>query len=148
MLRYLLIAIVIVGGASPANALTELSEHPRVNRCADHHPWTRIGERQPLIWCIAHTFDSPGSPRTAIAVGHCESGTDLQDAYGGDGHVGTLQHITSSWYGRWRTWGRVIGVKDSPTNVLSQAVVSVRMARSLGTWSSTAGWGASAWCWA
>jgi len=117
-----------------------LAEHPRIARCADRHPWTRVGQRAELVWCIAHTFDSPGSPRTAIAVGHCESGSDLQDAYGGDGHVGTYQHITSRWYARWRTWGKAIGVNDSPTNVLSQAVVSVRMAISLGTWNSSAGW--------
>jgi hypothetical protein len=135
MLRYLLIALIIAGGGSPANAETRLEEHPRVNRCAEQHPWTKVGQRQRLIWCMAHLFDSPGSPRYAISIAHCESGSDLQDIYGGDGHVGTFQHITSEWHGRWRVWGKRIGVKDEPRNVLSQAVVSVRMAISNGTWS-------------
>lgn len=112
-----------------------LQAHPKIERCAERHPWERVGERAPLIWCVAHAFDSPGSPRYAVAIGRCESGTDLQDAYGGDGYVGTFQHITSSWYGRWRTWGARIGVPSSAANVLSQAVVSVRMAISNGTWS-------------
>ena len=127
-----------IAAAGPPSSFAEarrLEDRPRVARCADHHPWTHVGQRAKLIWCIAHLFDSPGSPRYAIAIGHCESGTDLQDAYGGDGHVGTFQHITSSWPGRWRTWGERIGVSSSPTNVLSQAVVSVRMAISNGTWS-------------
>lgn len=137
-------AIVLAGltvTATEATGITRrLEDRPRVARCAERHPWTRVGQREELVWCIAHLFDAPGSPRTAIAVGHCESGSDLQDAYGEDGHVGTFQHITSRWYARWRTWGQRIGVKDSPTNVLSQAVVSIRMARSLGTWNSSAGW--------
>jgi len=129
---------MLLFGAGPAQAA--LDDHPRIDRCAEKHDWTRVGQRAELIWCIAHAFDAPGSPRTAIGVAHCESGNDLQDAYGGDGHVGTYQHITSRWHDRWRTWGQRIGVKDSATNVLSQAVVSVRMARSLGTWNSSAGW--------
>jgi hypothetical protein len=130
---------VMLGWGMQAEAAT-LEEHPRIERCAEHHPWARVNERAPLVWCIAHAFDSPGAPRQAVATAHCESGTDLQDTYGGDGHVGTFQHITSRWHDRWRTWGARIGVKDSATNVLSQAVVSVRMARSLGTWNSSAGW--------
>jgi hypothetical protein len=128
-----LIPLVLAAGLTPANAGT-LKEHPRVNRCADRHPWTKVHQRQPLIWCVARAFDSPGSPRYAVEIARCESGSDLQDAYGGDGYVGTFQHVTSSWRGRWRTWGRRIGVPPSPTNVLSQAVVSVRMAISNGTW--------------
>jgi hypothetical protein len=117
-----------------AEAESQLGRHPKIARCADRHPQERVGERAPLIWCIAHAFDSPGSPRYAIAIGYCESGSDLQDVYGGDGYVGTFQHITSSWLGRWRSWGAGIGVPSSPTNVLSQAVVSARMADSVG-WS-------------
>jgi hypothetical protein len=116
-------------------AESQLRNHPKIARCADRHPQERVGERAPLIWCVAHAFDSPGSPRYAIAIGHCESGSDLQDLYGGDGFVGTFQHVTSSWLGRWRAWGARIGVPSSATNVLSQAVVSVRMAISNGTWS-------------
>jgi hypothetical protein len=138
------IALLLSGGVTAATEASgearRLEDRPRVARCADRHPWTRVGQREELVWCIAHTFDSPGPPRTAIAVGHCESGADLQDRYGGDGHIGTFQQITSRWHDRWRTWGQRIGVKDEPRNVLSQAVVSVRMARSLGTWNSSAGW--------
>ena len=147
MRREVMTATIAVLLATGAMAATEASANarrlegrPRVARCADRHPWTHVTQRQELVWCIAHLFDSPGSPRTAIAVARCESGEDFQDVYGGDGHVGTYQHVTSSWYGRWATWGRGIGVKESPTNVLSQAVVSVRMARALGTWNSSAGW--------
>ena len=118
----------------------ELASHPRIHRCAERHPWERVGHRQRLIWCVAHAFNGPGTPRTAIAVARCESGDDFQDIDGSDGHIGTFQHVTSSWPGRWRTWGQAVGVRSSPTNVLSQAVVSVRMAIVLGTWNSSAGW--------
>lgn len=131
----LTLAAFLFLGSSPA-----VADHPRIDRCSERHPWERVAERSELVWCIAHVFDSPGPPRQAVSTARCESGADLQDAYGGDGYVGTFQHITSRWFDRWRTWGKRIGVKDSPTNVLSQAVVSVRMARSLGTWSSSAGW--------
>jgi len=138
------IAVTLAGIAigPPAASADDrrLEDRPRVARCAERHPWTHVGQRQELVWCIAHLFDAPGSPRTAIAVARCESGDDFQDTYGGDGHVGTYQHITSRWHDRWRTWGARIGVKDAATNVLSQAVVSVRMAISLGTWNSSAGW--------
>ena len=145
------IAVTLAGIAigppgNPAEA-RRLEDRPRVARCAEHHPWTHVGEREGLIWCIAHLFNSPGSPRTAVEVGHCESGSDLQDANLSDARGGTFQHSTSSWPGRWRTWGQRIGVSSSITNVLSQAVVSVRMAISLGTWNSAAGWSWSAWCW-
>ena len=127
-MRYLLLCLCL---ATPAQAAT-IDDHPKVERCADHHPWTQVQERAPLLWCIAHTYDPPGSPRYAISVARCESGTDLQDTYAGDGFVGTYQHITDQWYGRWRVWGKGIGVKSSPTNVLSQAVVSIRMALAVG----------------
>jgi len=118
-----------------AEAESKLGDHPKIARCADRHPQERVGERAPLIWCVAHAFDSPGSPRYAVEIARCESGSDFQDLYGGDGFISTFQHITSAWPGRWRSWGARIGVPASPTNVLSQAVVSVRMAISNGTWS-------------
>ncbi len=130
-----------------ATAATEASANarqqerrPKVTRCADHHPWVRVGQRQGLIWCIAHAFDSPGTPRYAIAIARCESGDDFQDLYGGDGHIGTFQHITSSWPARWRLWGQRLGVSSSGTNILSQAVVSVRMAKAIGGWGASGGW--------
>ena len=138
------LALVVVAFASrgyvESTKAGELASHPRIARCAERHPWEQVGHRQRLIWCVAHTFNGPGTPRTAIAVARCESGEDFQDVDGSDGHVGTYQHVTSSWYGRWSTWGRAVGVRSSPTNVLSQAVVSVRMAIVLGTWNSSAGW--------
>lgn len=129
------LALQVRSYTGEAEAESKLGRHPRIARCAERHPQDRVGERAPLIWCVAHAFDSPGSPRYAIAIGRCESGADLQDVYGGDGYVGTFQHVTSSWPGRWRSWGARIGVPSSATNVLSQAVVSVRMAISNGTWS-------------
>lgn len=107
-----------------------------VDRCAEQHPWTRVGERTELVWCVAHVYDAPGAPREAVEVARCESGVDLQDLDGGDGYVGTFQHVTSLWLDRWRTWGKWVGVKSGATNVLSQAVVSVRMAKALGTWNT------------
>lgn len=133
LMRRVLITILITLSLAPAAAAG-----PRVQHCQNHHPWQRVGQRQKLVWCVAHALNSPGSPRTAVSVGHCESGSDLQDTYGGDGYVGTFQHATPSWHSRWQRWGS--GVPSSATNVLSQAVVSVRMARYLGTWNSSAGW--------
>lgn len=147
MTRAIVLGLVMIAAAftsrsytGSAEAQSLLQNHPRVARCAERHDWQRIGQRQELVWCIAHVFNSPGTPRYAVAIGHCESGSDLQDTYAGDGYVGTFQHVTSSWDGRWRTWGRRIGVSSSDTNVLSQAVVSVRMAKAIGGWGAPGGW--------
>jgi hypothetical protein len=79
--RYLLIVMLVLSIAAPSSARAdELSDHPKVSRCARHHPWIRVSSRQALVWCIAHAYDSPGSPETAIAVGHRESRSDLRDA--------------------------------------------------------------------
>ena len=115
-------------------AISKARRIEAVSTCQERHPWQRVGQRQTLIWCLAHRLGAPGSPRYAIAIARCESGSDFQDIYGGDGHVGTFQHITDSWPGRWRQWGRDLGVPDGQSNVWSQTVVSVRMARYDGTW--------------
>ena len=132
----LILALLLTGVPGVAHA----GVADQVATCADHHPWEKVAEREPLIWCVAHVLDAPGSPSKAVAVAHCESGSDLQDTYAGDGYVGTYQQDVDRWADRWQLWGEEMGVPSGATNVLSQTVVSVRMAIALGTWDSTAGW--------
>jgi hypothetical protein len=80
-------------------------------------------------------FQAPGLGVKTLDVAYCESGSDLLDNYGGDGHIGTFQHITDAWHDRWKRLGEGTGVPRDPTNVLSQAVVSAKMAKHSGSWS-------------
>lgn len=64
-----------------------------------------------------------------LQAGYCESGADLQDTVR-DTYIGTYQHITTSWSGRWANLGRGTGVPDGAgINVLSQAVVTAKMVK-------------------
>ena len=69
-----------------------------------------LSSRQALVWCIAHAYDSPGSPETAIAVGHRESRSDLRDAAIANGvgytHVcgRVLVKKRTGWKARTEAW--------------------------------------------
>lgn len=106
----------------------------RVERCTARYDWTRPVQRDDLVRCIGRVFKAPGRGTKTLQVGLCESGSDLLDNYGGDGYIGTFQHVTSAWRDRWERLGKRTGVPEDPTNVLSQAVVSVKMAKHSGSW--------------
>jgi hypothetical protein len=66
----------------------------------------------------------------ALAVGSCESGSDLLDA-STDGYTGTFQQSTRYWDGRRAFYEPVRwdkGLDPSPSNPRSNVVVSIRQA--------------------
>jgi len=90
-----------------------------------------------LIRCAAFRWDSPGTPRRAIAVARCESGL-RPDAYNRNGYAGLFQQATRYWAQRADRWGQP---DRSIFNGRANVIVSVRMAAALGSWSAWAGCG-------
>lgn len=120
------IAVAACGGVAVAGR--------RVDRCTHQYDWTNRAQRDDLVACIGRRWHVPGAGHKMVRVGRCESGHDLQDLDGSDGYIGTFQHITSEWLERWRHYGRRADVPSSPTNVLSQSVVTAGMV-------NNGGWG-------
>lgn len=65
---------------------------------------------------VAHTIRAaatrwhvPGGPDFALSVAHCESGSDLQDAYAGDGFAGPLQEAVRYWPHRRAAYNHAVG---------------------------------------
>lgn len=88
-----------------------------------------------LIRCAARRWDSPGTPGQAVAVARCESNLD-PDAYNSSGYAGLFQQATRFWPIRADHWGQ----RDrSVFNGRANVIVSVRMARALGSWSAWGG---------
>ncbi|MGZ5291184.1 MAG: hypothetical protein ACXWEH_02525 [Actinomycetota bacterium] len=90
-----------------------------------------------LIQCSAYRWDSPGTPRRAIAFAECESGL-RPDAYNENGYAGLFQQATRYWPDRAHRWGQP---ERSVFNGRANVIVSVRMAAALGSWSAWAGCG-------
>ena len=120
--------------ASPVRA-TEAQEVPL--RVCDYDwergPW----QIKRLIRCAANRWDSPGGGLKAIAVARCESGLRPR-AYNTNGYAGLFQQATNYWPGRADTFGMP---DRSVFNGRANIIVSVRMARSMGSWSAWAGCG-------
>ena len=90
-----------------------------------------------LIRCAANQWDSPGGGTKAIEVARCESGLRPR-AYNPNGYAGLFQQSTRYWPGRADSFG----VPDrSVFNGRANIIVSVRMAKSMGSWSAWAGCG-------
>ncbi len=88
-----------------------------------------------LIKCGARRWDSPGTPRKAVRVARCESRL-RPGAYNPNGYAGLFQQATRYWPRRSDHYG----VPDhSVFNARANVIVSVRMARALGSWSAWAG---------
>jgi hypothetical protein len=120
--------------APPATA-TEAQEVP--GRVCDYDwemgPW----QIKQLIRCAADRWGSPGGAVKAIEVAHCESGL-RPGAYNANGYGGLFQQSTTYWPGR----ADAFGVPDrSVFNGRANIIVSVRMARTMGSWSAWAGCG-------
>ena len=90
-----------------------------------------------LIRCAARRWDSPGTPRQAVAVAHCESNLNPR-AYNSGGYAGLYQQATRYWPGRADRWGQD---HRSVFNGRANVIVSIRMAHALGSWSAWAGCG-------
>jgi hypothetical protein len=90
-----------------------------------------------LIKCAARRWDSPGTPTKAVEVARCESHLD-PDAYNPNGYAGLFQQATRYWPGRADRWGQP---DRSVYNARANIIVSIRMARALGSWSAWGGCG-------
>ena len=88
-----------------------------------------------LIRCAARRWDSPGSPRKAVQVARCESHLD-PDAYNSGGYAGLFQQSVRYWPDRADRWGQP---DRSVYNARANIIVSIRMARALGSWSAWSG---------
>ncbi len=90
-----------------------------------------------LIRCAARRWDSPGTPAKAVEVASCESHL-RPGAYNPSGYAGLFQQSTRYWPERADRWGQP---DRSVFNARANIIVSVRMARALGSWSAWAGCG-------
>jgi hypothetical protein len=137
-LRRALVAALI--GASllalaPPTAATEAQEVP-FEVCNYDWQQGRWHVKQ-LIRCAAKRWGSPGGPAKAIEVARCESGLRPR-AYNPNGYAGLFQQATRYWPGR----ADAFGMPDrSVFNGRANIIVSVRMARSMRSWSAWAGCG-------
>jgi hypothetical protein len=137
MMRALLIALLVVGGGSPANALTERQENQCRYQSLDHAVWTDREERRTLD-CVVAKWPVPGGVSEAWSVGMCESHM-YRFANNGGSYLGLFQHSATYWservshqmpdawkVGPWQRW----------TNSRSQIVTTARMVHYSGSWSA------------
>ena len=94
-------------------------------------------EIKQLIRCAARRWNSPGAPTQAISVARCESHLNPR-AYNSGGYAGLFQQSTRYWPGRADQFGQD---DRSVFNGRANIIVSIRMARASGSWSSWAGCG-------
>ena len=90
-----------------------------------------------LIRCAARRWDSPGTPFKAVEVARCESHL-RPSAYNPNGYAGLFQQATRYWAGRADRWGQP---DRSVFNARANVIVSIRMARALGSWNAWGGCG-------
>lgn len=132
--------VAALAGASllalaPSATATEAHEVP-IQVC--DHDWDRgPWHVKQLIRCAADRWDSPGGGAKAIEVARCESGLRPR-AYNPNGYAGLFQQSTRYWPGRADSFGMP---DRSVFNGRANIIVSVRMARSMGSWSAWAGCG-------
>jgi len=104
-------------------------------RICDHDWREGTWHVKQLIKCAARRWDSPGPPKKAIQVARCESRLNPR-AYNSNGYAGLFQQATRYWPDRADRWGQP---DRSAFNARANIIVSIRMARSLGSWSAWAG---------
>lgn len=127
--------LLLSTGNAPQARAEQSKEVP--NRICDIDWQKGIWHVRRLIKCAARHWDSPGTPRKAIQVAHCESRL-RPDAYNPHGYAGLFQQATRYWQDRAHRYG----VPDrSVFNGRANVIVSVRMARALGSWSAWGGCG-------
>jgi hypothetical protein len=128
----LLAALLGPGSSGPAHAATSVS-----GKVCDFD-WTKgTWHIRQLIKCAAERWDSPGTPKQAVAVAMCESELD-PEAYNPNGYGGLFQQAMRHWPDRAERWGQP---DRSVFNGRANIIVSVRMAASLRSWSAWGGCG-------
>jgi hypothetical protein len=96
-------------------------------------------EVEQTIYCAARHWPVPGGASYALFVASCESGSDLVDAYVGDGYAGPFQQAVAYWHGRRRSYDDAVGpaldvARAGARRPRANVLVSIRMAHRLG-WS-------------
>jgi hypothetical protein len=140
MLRYLLIALIIIGGGSSANAEPTHQQEMREKQCrfqwVDKGTWTAREERR-TAHCVLERWPSVEWERFRAVIA-CESGWSRL-AYNPTGpYVGLGQHVLSSWYARVRSYSPPFwGLQENWRNSRSMLTVTARMMHDvgLGPWS-------------
>lgn len=99
----------------------------RVNRCDTGRP-------AHIVRCIARTFNAPGTPRYAVSIARCESGLTPRATSPDGSYRGLFQQSVRYWDGRYAHYARRFDVRASIYEPVTNALVSVRMARAVGTW--------------
>jgi len=129
------LATLLVLSLAPAPSAAAGQDREVSHRICDFDWQEGTWHVKQLIKCAARHWDSPGTPRKAVQVARCESHL-RPDAYNPNGYAGLFQHATRYWPRRADHYG----VPDrSVFNARANAIVSVRMARAIGSWSAWAG---------
>lgn len=134
MMRRALVAAL--ASASLLAGLPVAAQAEEVPRHVCDYDWREgTWQLKQLIKCAARHWDSPGTPMKAVEVARCES--DLNpEAYNSGGYAGLYQQATRYWPDRADRWGQP---DRSVYNARANIIVSIRMARALGSWSAWAG---------
>lgn len=133
--RALVAALTAVSIAAPAQMAAAVEADPVPLRVCRYDWEQGTWHIKQLIKCAARRWNSPGTPRKAIAVARCESSL-RPNAWNPSGYAGLFQQAVRYWPRRADRWG----VPDrSVYNGRANIIVSVRMAASIGSWSAWAG---------
>jgi hypothetical protein len=127
-----LTALVSPSIGAPASATTNVPA-----KVCDHDWKEGTWHIKKLIRCAARRWDSPGTPRDAVAVAACESGLRPR-AFNPNGYAGLFQQATRYWSDRAQQWGQP---GRSVFNGRANIIVSIRMAASHGSWNDWGGCG-------
>lgn len=125
-------ALATVGPATTASAENEVPL-----RICDQDWRDGTWHVKQLIRCAARRWDSPGTPRKAVAVARCESRLRPK-AYNPNGYAGLFQQATRYWPDRSERWGQP---DRSVFNGRANVIVSIRMAAAVDSWNAWGGCG-------
>lgn len=138
-----LISLVLVL-ATATQGQASVWDHSRVKACMEW-AWDRGDyQRSRMIKCYARVFDAPGTPGFALCIARRESGLDPRATSPSGTYRGLFQHSNNYWSSRYNTWGRPLDLFSSIYNGRTNTIVSIRMAKSRGSWYKD--WGAAYAC--
>jgi hypothetical protein len=139
-----LMALVLMLATATQGQGHSLWKHPKIRACMEWD-W-RGGDYQTgrMIKCYARVFDAPGTPSFALCIARRESGLDPRATSPGGSYRGLFQQANRYWSYRYDLWGRPHHLFNDIYNGRTNAVVSMKMAKSAGTWYDD--WGAASYC--
>lgn len=131
-MKRLLIALAVV---LPLASTPSYATHGDRWSC-DMHWMKSVKQRERLIRCEYERIKPPGKRSAVLANFRCESGSDYMDVYAADGYGGPGQQATVYWKGRRNHYRRPSDkhVVGPVTHFRSNVIISMRMAKSAGSW--------------